>query len=105
MLEVADIHTYYGRSHVLFGVSLTVGRGEVVCLLGRNGAGKSTTMRSIMGLSAPASGVIRFKGQEVTGRKPHLLARAGMGYVPDDRRVFADLTVGENLEISAPPPR
>ena len=101
MLEVTDIHTYYGRSHVLFGVSLTVARGEVVCLLGRNGAGKSTTMRSIMGLSAPATGVIRFKGRDVTGRKPHLLARGGMGYVPGDRRVFADLTVAENLEISA----
>ena len=99
MLEVSDIHTYYGLSHVLFGVSLTVNQGEIVCLLGRNGAGKSTTMRSIMGLIPPQNGTIRFKGITCTGQKPYLLARMGMGYVPDDRRVFADLTVGENLEI------
>ena len=99
MLEVSEIHTYYGLSHVLFGVSLTVNQGEIVCLLGRNGAGKSTTMRSIMGLNPPQNGTIRFKGLTCTGQKPYLLARMGMGFVPDDRRVFADLTVGENLEI------
>ena len=99
MLEVSQIHTYYGLSHVLFGVSLTVNQGEIVCLLGRNGAGKSTTMRSIMGLIPPRNGYIRFKGITCTGQKPYLSARMGMGYVPDDRRVFADLTVGENLEI------
>jgi len=99
MLEVSQIHTYYGLSHVLFGVSLTVNPGEIVCLLGRNGAGKSTTMRSIMGLNPPQNGYIRFKGITCTGQKPYLLARMGMGFVPDDRRVFADLTVGENLEI------
>ncbi len=99
MLEVSEIHTYYGLSHVLFGVSLTVNPGEIVCLLGRNGAGKSTTMRSIMGLIPPQNGTIRFKGITCTGQKPYLLARMGMGFVPDDRRVFADLTVGENLEI------
>jgi branched-chain amino acid transport system ATP-binding protein len=99
ILEVGDIHTYYGLSHVLFGVSLTVNPGEIVCLLGRNGAGKSTTMRSIMGLTPPRKGTIRFKGMTCTGRKPYLSARMGMGFVPDDRRVFADLTVGENLEI------
>ncbi|MFH0995103.1 MAG: ABC transporter ATP-binding protein [Pseudomonadota bacterium] len=99
MLEVSEIHTYYGLSHVLFGVSLTVNQGEIVCLLGRNGAGKSTTMRSIMGLIPPQNGTIRFKGLTCTGQKPYLLARMGMGFVPDDRRVFADLTVGENLEI------
>jgi branched-chain amino acid transport system ATP-binding protein len=99
MLEVSGIHTYYGLSHVLFGVSLTVNQGEIVCLLGRNGAGKSTTMRSIMGLIPPQNGTIRFKGITCTGQKPYLLARMGMGFVPDDRRVFADLTVGENLEI------
>ncbi len=99
MLEVSNIHTYYGLSHVLFGISLTVNQGEVVCLLGRNGAGKSTTMRSIMGLIPPQKGYIRFKGISCTGQKPYLSARMGMGYVPDDRRVFADLTVGENLEI------
>lgn len=103
MLEVKEIHTYYGLSHILFDVSLTVARGEVVCLLGRNGAGKSTTMRSIMGLTPPSRGAITFKGRDVTGMPPHLLARQGMGYVPDDRRVFADLTVGENLDIVAYP--
>ncbi len=104
MLEVEGIHTYYGLSHILFGVSLSVSEGEIVCLLGRNGAGKSTTMRSIMGLTPPREGTIRFKGEVVTGKKPYLLARRGIGYVPDDRRVFADLTVGDNLEISEKKP-
>jgi branched-chain amino acid transport system ATP-binding protein len=87
-------------SHILFGVSLNVPEGQIVSLLGRNGAGKSTTMRSIMGLTPPRQGTINFKGETVTGKKPYQLARQGMGYVPDDRRVFADLTVGDNLEIS-----
>ncbi len=100
MLHVEDIHTYYGLSHILFGVSLTVGKGEIVCLLGRNGAGKSTTMKSIMGLTPPKKGFIRFKNITCTGLKPYLMARMGIGFVPDNRRVFADLTVGENLEIS-----
>jgi len=100
MLEVEAIHTFYGLSHILFGVSFDVSRGEIVCLLGRNGAGKSTIMRSIMGLTPPRRGNIRYRDEDVTGRKPYLLARLGIGYVPDDRRVFADLTVGENLEIS-----
>ncbi len=100
MLEVEGIHTYYGLSHILFGVSFNVPEGQIVCLLGRNGAGKSTTMRSIMGLTPPRQGTINFKGETVTGKKPYQLARQGMGYVPDDRRVFADLTVGDNLEIS-----
>lgn len=100
MLSVEKIHTYYGLSHILFDVSLTVDEGECVCLLGRNGAGKSTTIRSIMGLTPPKKGTIQFKGIDCTGRKPYLMVRRGMGYVPDDRRVFADLTVGENLDIS-----
>ncbi|MBW1973238.1 MAG: ABC transporter ATP-binding protein [Spirochaetes bacterium] len=100
MLEVENIHTYYGLSHILFDVSLNVNSGEIVLLLGRNGAGKSTTMRSIMGLTPPRQGSIRFKGETITGKKPYLIARRGIGYVPDNRRVFADLTVGENLEIS-----
>jgi len=100
MLEVENIHTYYGLSHILFDVSIGVPAGEIVCLLGRNGAGKSTTMKSIMGLVPPRSGSIRFKGGKIAGRKPFQIARLGIGYVPDDRRVFADLTVGENLEIS-----
>lgn len=100
MLEVEGIHTYYGLSHILFGVTLNIPKGEIVCLLGRNGAGKSTTMKSIMGITPPRQGNIRYKGENVTGRKPYQLARRGMGYVPDDRRVFADLTVGDNLLIS-----
>ena len=101
MLEVEGIHTFYGLSHILFGVSLRVHRGEVVCLLGRNGAGKTTTMKSIIGLTPPKQGSIRFKGEEIIGTEPYLLARKGIGYIPDDRRIFADLTVGENLEIAA----
>ena len=100
MLEVTGIHTYYGLSHILFGVSLVVPRGEIVCLLGRNGAGKSTTMKSIMGMNPPRKGTVKFMGEDVTSKRPYQHARQGMGYVPDDRRVFADLTVGENLEIS-----
>jgi len=99
MLSVNAIHTYYGISHILFDVSLTVSKGEVVGLLGRNGAGKSTTMRSIMGLTPPKQGTITFNGQDITGRKAYLLVRDGIAYVPDDRRVFADLTVDDNLEI------
>ena len=101
MLEVEGIHTFYGLSHILFGVSLRVEAGEVVCLLGRNGAGKTTTLKSIMGLTPPKQGSIKFKGEEITGKEPYLLARKGIGYVPDERRIFADLTVGENLEIAA----
>ena len=101
MLRVEEIHTYYGLSHILFGVSLEVNQGEVVALLGRNGAGKSTTMKSIMNMVPPRQGRVVFKNQACSGRKPHQVARMGVGYVPDDRRVFADLTVAENLEISA----
>ncbi len=99
MLEVQGIHTFYGLSHILFGVSLSVQPGEVVCLLGRNGAGKTTTMKSIIGITPPKQGNIRFKGEEIIGIEPYLLTRKGIGYIPDDRRIFADLTVGENLEI------
>lgn len=98
MLNVDKIHTYYGLSHILFDVSLAVSKGEVVGLLGRNGAGKSTTMRSIMGLTPPKEGSITFMGRSITGVKPYLLVRRGIGYVPDDRRVFADLSVDDNLE-------
>jgi branched-chain amino acid transport system ATP-binding protein len=100
MLEVEGIHTFYGSSHILFDVSLRVDQGEVVCLLGRNGAGKTTTLKSIMGLTPPRQGIIRFRGEEIGGTEPYLLARKGMGYVPDDRRIFGDLTVKENLEIA-----
>jgi len=100
MLTLQGIHTFYGLSHILFGVSLKVEPGEVVCLLGRNGAGKTTTMKSIMGLTPPKRGSIRFKDEEITGKQPYLLVRKDIAYVPDDRRIFADLTVRENLEIA-----
>ena len=100
MLEVEGIHTFFGLSHILFGVSLRVEPQEVVCLLGRNGAGKTTTMKSVIGITPPKQGIIRYKGEEITGTDPYLLARKGISYVPDDRRIFADLTVGENLEIA-----
>ena len=100
MLDVEAIHTYYGLSHILFGVSLKVEAGQVVCLLGRNGAGKTTTLKSILGLAPPKQGRIRFKQEDVTGKEPYVLVRKGIGYVPDDRRIFADLTVGENLMIA-----
>jgi branched-chain amino acid transport system ATP-binding protein len=99
MLDVSGINTYYGLSHILFDVSLTVKAGEVVGLLGRNGAGKSTTMKSIMGIVPPRRGTINLKGKDITGQKPFLSFRSGIGYVPDDRRVFADLSVDDNLEI------
>jgi branched-chain amino acid transport system ATP-binding protein len=101
LLEVDGIHTAYGTSRVLFGVSLTIEPGECVCLLGRNGVGKTTTMRSIMGLTPPSQGRIRFKGTDITGSAPYRLARRGIGYVPEERRIFAELTVWENLEVAA----
>ena len=99
MLDVKGIDTYYGLSHILFDVTLKVGAGEVVGLLGRNGAGKSTTMKSIMGIVPPRKGTVTFNGVNVTGGKPFMLFRKGIGYVPDDRRVFADLCVDDNLDI------
>ncbi|MCS7206691.1 MAG: ABC transporter ATP-binding protein [Dehalococcoidia bacterium] len=106
LLEVQNLNTFYGQSHILFDVTMTVDRGEVVCLLGRNGAGKSTTLKSIIGLVPPRSGSIRFKGQEITGLPPYRIARMGIGYVPEERRIFANLSVRENLEVArrtAPP--
>jgi branched-chain amino acid transport system ATP-binding protein len=100
ILDVRDVHTFYGTSHILFGVSLNVSQGETVCLLGRNGAGKSTTLRSIMGLTPPASGSVTYNGVELIGKAPYTIARLGIGFVPDDRGIFADLTVHENLEIA-----
>ena len=100
LLEAHDLHTSYGLSRVLFGISLEVQAGECVCLLGRNGVGKSTTMRSIMGLTPPHSGRVRFRGTDITGWAPYRIARAGLGFVPEDRRIFADLTVWENLDVA-----
>jgi branched-chain amino acid transport system ATP-binding protein len=99
ILEMKDVHTYYGTSHVLFGVSLDVDRGEVVCLMGRNGAGKSTTFRTVMGLTPPRAGTVLFQGKDVTRLKVHTKARLGIGYVPEDRQIFPELTVRENLDI------
>jgi branched-chain amino acid transport system ATP-binding protein len=97
LLEVEDIHTYYGKSHILHGVSLAVGRGEVVALLGRNGVGKSTTLKAIMGLVHPRRGRVLLEGRSVTELPPHRLARLGIGYVPEERRIFRQLSVVENL--------
>lgn len=105
VLEVDGLNTYYGWAHILFDLSLTVGRGEIVVLLGRNGAGKSTTMKSIVGLVRPASGNVIFQDKPITGRPAHRIARAGLGYVPEERRIFTDLTVAENLEVGRQPPR
>lgn len=102
MLVVEDLHTYYGESHALQGVSLRVEAGEVVCLLGRNGAGKSTTLGSIIGLTPARRGSIRFDGQEIRARRPHWITRHGIALVPEDRRIFAGLSVTENLEVAAP---
>ncbi|MFA5520918.1 MAG: ABC transporter ATP-binding protein [Castellaniella sp.] len=101
MLEVKDIHTYYGESHALQGVSLTVAEGETICLLGRNGAGKSTTLRSIIGLTPPRRGSIRFDGEEICGLPAWRIARMGIGLVPEDRRIFPGLSVRENLSVAA----
>jgi len=98
-LEVHEIHTFYGLSHVLFGISLSVEAGKLVCLLGRNGVGKTTTMKSIMGLTPPRSGSIRFRGEELMKKRPHQIVRLGVSYVPADRRVYHDLTVRDNLEV------
>ncbi len=101
LLSVQDIHTAYGLSRVLFGISLDVDAGECVCLLGRNGVGKSTTMRSIMGITPPRAGRVIWHGRDMTGAAPHRMARAGIGFVPEDRRIFSELTVWENLDVAA----
>ena len=100
ILTVEDVYTAYGLSQVLFGVSLEVRRGECVCLLGRNGVGKTTTMRSIIGLTPPTRGRVMWKGRDVAGRPAYEIARAGIGFIPEDRRIFADLTVWENLDVA-----
>lgn len=101
LLELDGVNTYYGRSHILFDVSLSVAKGEVVALMGRNGAGKSTTFRSVIGLTPPQSGEVRFKGEKVNGLRAFRICRKGIGFVPEDRRCFPDLTVRENLEVAA----
>jgi branched-chain amino acid transport system ATP-binding protein len=100
LLELQDVHAAYGLSRVLFGISLEVNQGECVCLLGRNGVGKTTTMRTVMGLTPPSTGHVRFKASDITGWAPYRVARAGIGFVPEDRRVFAELSVWENLDVA-----
>ncbi len=100
LLAIEDLHAAYGLSRVLFGVSLDVQAGECVCLLGRNGVGKTTTMRSVMGFLRPTAGHILWKGTNIAGWAPHRVARAGIGFVPEDRRIFAELTVWENLDVA-----
>jgi branched-chain amino acid transport system ATP-binding protein len=99
LLEVKDLNTYYGESHVLQGISLALDQGEIVALLGRNGMGKSTTLKSLMGLVKPRSGEVIFRGKDIAGYPPYKVARAGIGYVPEERRIFASLSVLENLSM------
>jgi branched-chain amino acid transport system ATP-binding protein len=105
MLSLDGINSFYGRAHILHELSFTLARGQVLVLLGRNGAGKSTTMKSIIGLVRPATGTIRFEDADITGREPFRIARSGIGYVPEERRVFGDLTVLENLDVGRQPAR
>ena len=97
LLVVEELHAHYGKSHILHGVSLQIGAGEIVCLLGRNGVGKSTTLKSIMGLVRPSRGRVLFKGSSIEGLPPYRVARLGLGYVPEERRIFPTITVRENL--------
>ena len=105
LLQVEDLNAWYGAAQILFGVGLQVGRGEVVALMGRNGAGKSTTLKSIAALVQRREGAVRFMGRDVSRLAPHQIARLGLGYVPEERRIFTDLTVLENLEVGHQPPR
>ena len=104
ILEVQDIYTSYGLSQILFGVSLNVDEGECVALIGRNGVGKTTTLRSIMGLTAPRQGTVLYKGKDITGRASFQIAKLGLGFVPEERRIFPDLSVRENLDVARKPP-
>jgi len=105
MLTVEGLRASYGAAQILYDLGLEVGRGEVVALMGRNGAGKTTTMKAVMGLMAQSSGKVTFDGRDISGRQPYEIARLGLGFVPEDRRIFSDLTVLENLDIGRQPPR
>lgn len=105
MLELSKVNSFYGKAHVLNDLTFNAERGQVIALLGRNGAGKSTTMKSIMQLVRPRSGKVTFLGQDITGLSPHKVAQMGLGYVPEERRIFSDLTVLENLEVGRQAPR
>lgn len=104
LLQVEGLQAHYGKSHILRGVSLSVAPGEVVSLLGRNGSGRSTTLKAIMGLVPPTGGQVRLAGQALAGRRPHAICRAGIAYVPEEREVFANLSVQENLHMGEQPP-
>ena len=103
LLELKALNTYYEESHILQGISLDVDQGEIVCLLGRNGVGKSTTLKSIIGLVKPRSGEVVFEGRDIAGMPPYTIAKLGVGYVPEERRIFPDLTVRENLLMGIKP--
>ncbi len=105
LLSVQNLHAFYGKAHILHGVSFEMSAGEVVALVGRNGAGKSTTMKAVMGLVPPAQGAVSFAGEPIHGREPFEIARLGLGYVPEERRIFSDLTVMENLAVGERPAR
>ncbi|MDX3805098.1 ABC transporter ATP-binding protein [Bosea thiooxidans] len=105
LLEISGLDVYYGRAHILQGVGFGMGRGEVLALMGRNGAGKSTTIKAVMGLVPPTRGEIRFDGQRIDRHEPFEIARLGIGYVPEERRIFSELTVMENLAVGQRPPR
>ena len=102
LLQVDDIHTYYGESHILEGVSLSVAAGEVIALIGRNGVGKTTTLRSVLQLTAPRSGSITYRGEELVGKRTHEVAELGVGWIPEERRVFSQLSVAENVRVATP---
>jgi branched-chain amino acid transport system ATP-binding protein len=104
LLRVDDLHAHYGKSHILQGVSFAVGPGEVVSLLGRNGSGRSTTLKAVMGLVPPTAGQVQLGERQLAGAKPHAICRAGLAYVPEEREVFANLTVDENLRMGEQPP-
>jgi branched-chain amino acid transport system ATP-binding protein len=104
MLSVSDLHAHYGKSHIIRGVSFSVGRGEVVSLLGRNGSGRSTTLKALMGLVPPSAGRVQLGERQLAGAKPHAICRAGLAYVPEEREVFANLSVDENLRMGEQPP-
>jgi branched-chain amino acid transport system ATP-binding protein len=105
MLEVRGLNAHYGRAHILHDVDMDVGRGQVVALLGRNGAGKSTTMKAVVGMVRPTKGSVTFDGHEVAGKPPHAIVKLGLAYVPEERRIFTDLSVTENLEVGRRPAR
>jgi branched-chain amino acid transport system ATP-binding protein len=105
LLQVQDLHVHYGKSHILHGVTFQVGKGEVVSLLGRNGSGRSTTLKAIMGLVSPTSGEVRLNGLDLACARPYRVCRAGISFVPEEREIFANLTVDENLRMGEQPPR